>query len=71
MRKILWEEKYSVGNDELDEHHKIIFELLRNCYETSDQSEIKYLLMFRKLYECCLDHFKVEEEIMAEIGFPF
>lgn len=70
MDKIFWDEKYSVGNVEIDEQHKKLFEILRSCSNREDDSNAKYLVVVRELLNYCQDHFSREEELMRNANYP-
>lgn len=70
MDKILWDEKYSVGNVEIDEQHKKLFKILRSCSNREDDSNAKYLVVVRELLSYCQDHFSREEELMRKAKYP-
>ena len=72
MEKINWSPKYSVGVGILDEQHKRVVLMLNRLIgakETTTKSEvISDLIMQMTTY--AQEHFKFEEDLLAEIGFP-
>ncbi|WP_320008618.1 hemerythrin domain-containing protein [Maridesulfovibrio sp.] len=67
----IWDIKCSVGNDILDNHHKVLFDILTRCVESSDKSDVKYLMVVRELLDYCHMHFAVEENMIEENGYPY
>ncbi len=66
--KFEWKEKYSVGNLNIDQQHKGIFEIANSLTEEMNENEIKIILM--KLFKYTRVHFADEEEMMKKIGYP-
>ena len=66
--QFLWEDKYSVGNPEIDEQHKKMFMLGNNLLEGTGESDIKPLIL--SLFKYTREHFLAEEKMMNRIGFP-
>jgi hemerythrin-like metal-binding protein len=72
MEKINWSPKYSVGVEIIDEQHKRLVLMLNRLIgskEATTNSEIvsDVITQMTKYAE---DHFKLEEDLMAEFGFP-
>jgi len=67
---IVWKVKHSVGNDVIDDQHRVLFEILSNCVEAGDKTEVKYLILVRDLLGYCQEHFLTEEKLLAEKGYP-
>jgi len=66
--KIEWEEKYSVGNKEIDNQHKKLFNLA-NTIELAKKSHVTKIIM--GLYKYTRRHFTAEEKMMEESGYPY
>jgi len=66
--QFVWEDKYSVGNPDIDNEHKEMFALGNKLPEISSEKEVKSLIM--RLYKYVRVHFTHEEEMMKAIGFP-
>jgi hemerythrin len=64
----LWDKTYTIGNPDLDEQHKRIFELANSLPEVLNEGDIKQIIwrMFKHVHE----HFVREEKMMKEIGYP-
>ena len=75
MPKVQWEEAYSVHVKEMDDQHKILFEIINNLHEALmaedavDLAEAKEKAINR-LGEYLIEHFSTEEEYMQSIGYP-
>lgn len=72
MGAIEWDERYSVGVEELDEQHKQLFRILDALFE-SEQAAVdsrEILNVLAELREYAALHFATEERYMAEWGYP-
>lgn len=69
---ITWKPFYSVGEPSLDSDHKHIIGILNELIEAvdrgSDQRIVKSVL--DRLVQYTITHFKHEEEVMQEHGYP-
>ncbi|GBE29393.1 MAG TPA: bacteriohemerythrin [Euryarchaeota archaeon] len=69
---IVWNDKYSVGNDDLDGHHKAIISIINDLYSAIQQqsadSNLKVLL--DRLIKYTIYHFKYEEALMEKHSYP-
>jgi hemerythrin len=69
---IHWNSYYSVGEPSLDAQHQQIIEMINNLFtevqESSESQSVKSIL--DRLVQYTFDHFKHEEEIMEEVGYP-
>jgi len=63
----IWQEDYSVGNDELDNQHKYLFEL-GNQIQAAGITEAKTYVM--ALYKYIREHFQLEEDHMKSMSYP-
>ncbi len=70
--KVEWGEYLSVGVEEIDDQHKLLFEkfnaLLAACDSGSSAEEVQRLFSFLATY--VVTHFGDEERLMQKIGFP-
>lgn len=64
----VWDDKYSVGNPEIDAQHQGLFELGNKLSEVLEGQEVNPVVM--RLYKYTREHFLLEEEMMRSIGFP-
>jgi hemerythrin-like metal-binding protein len=69
---IAWKDFYSVGNEELDHHHKTILSITNDLYHAlrndSERQVVQSIL--DRLVEYADFHFTREEELMEECRFP-
>ena len=69
-----WEDKFSVGNSEIDEQHKKLVDMVNelsesiNKYHGDEKLLINHLL--DELFEYTSFHFSSEEEAMRKSSFP-
>jgi len=74
MAFIVWEDKYSIGNSEIDEQHKKLLELINildACINLPDVSKLSlYKDTLDKLVDYINFHFSSEEKYMREINYP-
>lgn len=72
MEIIEWQDKFSVGNDEIDSQHKGLFEILnsivRDHYPNVRSPKLDEL--FKKFEEYADKHFSFEQEYMKQIDYP-
>lgn len=66
--KIEWRPEYTIGNERIDEQHKILFSLINDFFNDNDPASIK--ILFDKLTDYIQLHFDSEEVMMAEVGYP-
>jgi hemerythrin len=62
-----WSNDYSVGNEELDNHHRYLLEL-GNTIQSAKPEEARTYVM--TLYKYITDHFTREEHHMKSLGYP-
>ena len=67
-----WKQAYSVGNEELDNQHKYMFDLLNQLYVALDEgkTELPVGLLLDKARLYGKIHFETEEKLMAASGYP-
>ena len=69
---ITWKDFYSVGDPSLDAQHKEIIAVINELYEAReeghDRDAVRHIL--DRLLQYTLVHFKHEEQVMQEHGYP-
>lgn len=70
MAFIAWDQRFSVGNDELDHQHKQLFHLINILEESTDDSTKLLENTLMQLVDYLETHFKAEENYMKEIQYP-
>ncbi len=71
MKIVEWNDKYCLGNELIDSHHKHLIELLNAYYNTVSQERNieKIAGIFNELFKYVDYHFKAEEEMMKDFGY--
>lgn len=71
MPLFTWDNKYSVNNEELDEHHKILFNIFNRLYDSCLIHEKGKILdqLIEELISYSHYHFLAEEQYMKNIGY--
>ena len=71
MQVLVWEERFSVGIRQFDQHHKILFEMINSLIfaqeDNSDPDVIKNTM--EQLRSYTLFHFVAEEAMLKHFGF--
>lgn len=72
MAFVEWDEKYSVGNEEIDRQHKKLFEIINGLFEGIKKREGKESLQkaLQSLIEYTQDHFATEESYFEKTNYP-
>ena len=72
MEKLEWNEKYSVGVKDLDEQHKVIFDLINALSDLENITVFSEELAdaLTKLMNYLVEHFNLEEKYMREYKYP-
>jgi hemerythrin-like metal-binding protein len=69
---ITWKSYYSVGDPSLDNQHKKILALVNEVYEATqrrdDDETVQRVL--KELSRYALTHFRYEEQLMRDCGYP-
>lgn len=72
MEDYVWDERYSLGIEEIDAQHRGLFDLLDRLHEIIGRNgaveEMKPVVM--DLVRYADEHFKAEERVMIETGYP-
>ncbi|GFE62830.1 bacteriohemerythrin [Geobacter sp. AOG2] len=71
MEHFTWSRKYSVGNEELDNHHKNLFEVFNKLYDSClNKNRTKLSAVIEELVAYSTYHFHAEEQHMKSIEYP-
>jgi len=72
MSLLLWKDDYSVGNEELDKHHKQLFALMDqlSALLTKDDVDEELTTILKELIAYTDFHFKAEERLMQASNYP-
>lgn len=71
MEKIIWLNKYNIGNETIDSEHKYLVSLINEIMEKRKEmnlDEVKRIFIELKRYAHI--HFYNEEKLMEEINYP-
>ncbi len=66
--EIQWNTKYSVGNHEMDEQHKELFNMTNEFFK--QESKQSAIILFESLSSYIDLHFESEENLMKQMNFP-
>jgi len=71
MALFKWYKKYSVNNNELDEHHKTLFDIFNRLYDNCLGQHEAHCIdpIIEELQSYSNYHFSAEEQYMRSIGF--
>ena len=71
MPLLIWDNKYSVNNEELDNHHKALLDILNKLYDSCFDIDNKISLgpLLDDLVSYTNYHFTVEEQYMSKVGY--
>ena len=70
---LVWDEQlHSVGKEDFDTHHRVIFDLINEMCEFQDQEQfnIEFRNILTRSIEYFKFHLKQEEEWLAKINYP-
>ena len=72
MEVIEWNESYSVENEELDNQHRHMFEMINALFQAigSDDAPVIVPAVIEDLGRYAVEHFRTEESYMAECEYP-
>jgi len=68
ISEIQWIDKYSVGNEEIDEQHKILFLMINDFFK--QDSKKGAIALFESLSSYIDLHFEAEENLLKSINYP-
>ncbi len=72
MIKIIWDNKYSVGNERIDHEHQVFLDLIKCASLAGDEhlSKERVLRMLIEVKKYAEFHFVSEENIMLDAEYP-
>jgi hemerythrin len=67
-----WKQSYNTGHTQIDQEHKEMFNIAAKAYEKVGfaQREDKIRDILNRVYDYMKAHFKNEEEVMKDSGYP-
>ena len=71
MSLFTWCESYSIDNEELDKHHRTLFNIMNRLYDSSFEHDNKdsFDTTIEELMSYSKYHFSAEEQYMLNIGY--
>jgi hemerythrin len=63
-----WNETFSVGNEDLDAQHRILFDIANSIPETVSEHQARTCVV--RLFKYTREHFLAEEAVMRKMGYP-
>lgn len=68
----IWSDKYSVGIDQIDSQHKILFELINRLFQVALRREHESSIteIIDTLIDYTRTHFELEEKLLQEASYP-
>jgi hemerythrin len=71
MQLLIWEDRFSVGIKEFDQHHKILFEMINSLIIAKEEGRDQRVILnaLEQLKSYTLFHFAAEETMMEHFGF--
>ena len=72
MNLTIWDSRYSIGIDELDDHHRHLVDLLNSIYESfmTEATDVDLARIFDELTNYTQYHFIEEEALMQDWQYP-
>lgn len=72
MKRIVWNDDFSLGNSVFDAQHRQLIDLINKTIQSLENSapETDAIPLLRSLQEYARYHFEAEEAYMAEAAFP-
>lgn len=69
---VRWEEKYRVGDEQIDGEHQYLFELINDFYDAFLEKRERAVLvtLLNRLVDYAQRHFEHEEALMRDIDYP-
>ncbi|MFB0953495.1 MAG: hemerythrin domain-containing protein, partial [Aeromonadaceae bacterium] len=72
MSLVEWSEQFETGHPVVDHQHQSLFSLMNELDQalTDGASEEALWVRLLRLHELTREHFRCEERLMQELGFP-
>jgi hemerythrin len=70
MKSFEWNESFSVGNELMDTHHRVFFDIVREFSDWSNENSDTVNQRIKFLVEYCVMHLGAEERLMEKAGYP-
>lgn len=72
MSLVRWAPQLNIGHELIDDEHKYLFDLINEFHEAylTKQSRDQVMRVLNRLIEYAERHFKHEEDLMRDAGYP-
>lgn len=72
MVKLKWDNSYSVNNKQIDDQHKALFQLVNDLDQSIEEKKEEQVIgkILNDLASYFFTHFRTEEGILEEYGYP-
>jgi len=70
--KIIWTDKFSIGDSKIDSEHKKLIEIINDLIALVElnKSHEEFAIILSKMTDYSLFHFKKEEDFMRRFAYP-
>jgi hemerythrin len=71
MALVRWEDRYLLGQEQIDSEHRSLFTLINEFYDAymDDHDRSRVVVLFNRLVDYAQKHFTHEEQLMLESGY--
>lgn len=72
MGFIKWEERFSVGIEQMDQHHQKLFAIINILHSglSGNHKDFTYEVVIKELMDYTNEHFKAEEALLESVHYP-
>ncbi len=73
MAFIEWQDSYSVDHPQLDQQHRTLVQMVNDLHAAMSAGQVQQALggILDKLVGYTVQHFRTEEQLMAQAGYPY
>lgn len=68
MGNFIWQDRYLIGNQKVDQQHRQLFDLANQLVRSNNQNDLSENIM--RLYRHVREHFQAEESFMKDHAYP-
>lgn len=72
LKKMRWNQQFSIGNSQVDEDHKTLIEIYNNLVDLIEKNGDReyFSIILSQMTDFVLKHFENEEEYMRKFNYP-
>lgn len=70
LTRVVWNSKYCIGIDEIDEQHERLFDIVNRMMTVYESAPDDITVVLTDLTEYLNEHFRTEQRIMLEYDYP-